>query len=131
MDRNKFISRLWGLSKKSGMDSDMLHTFVFGLTQKDSIKKLTDKQIQFCINKLNGQNYSSKEYKKFDQDEYLFFLQESIREKNKVDDMDAYLNAICQKQFKCNYIDINKQQKTRLIGLLKMAVGNGGKNNVR
>jgi hypothetical protein len=133
IDRAKLIGRLYGLAKRSGMDNDMLHTFVFGLTQKESIKELTDKQISFLISKLNGQDYSSREVKKFNQDEYLFHLQEQIREKYNVVDMDAYLNALCEKQFKVKFDDINKQHKTRLVGLLKNIVNresHAGKNNV-
>lgn len=119
MDRNNLIKRIWAIAKNRGMDSDNLHDFIAGYTNKDSIKKLSDAQLHFIVNRLNGESYEKKESYKFNQDEYLFHLIEVVRDKFGVKDMDAYLNSICQKQFKCNYSGIDSYKKSRLIDILK------------
>lgn len=123
MDRNSMIKRIWGLSKQKGMDSDDLHNFIEGYTNKDSIKKLSDAQLNFIISKLSGQSHL-KVIKTFNQDEYLFHLIETIKDKFSVKDIDAYLNAICRKQFKCDYSSsMDSRKKSKLIGILKCNVG--------
>lgn len=128
MDRNSMIKRIWGLAKSQGMDSDNLHDFIAGYTNKNSIKNLSDSQLSFIVNRLQGFELpAKKQVKKFSQEEYLFHLIETIKGKFSVKDMDAYLNTICEKQFKCSYSsDMDSHKKSKLIGILKV---HASKNN--
>ena len=111
--RSKLISRLWCVAKEYGVDSDNLHLLIMSYTKKDSITKLSDKQIFFIIGKIKGDGdqgivvREEADFIKFDQEQYLHHLIVQIREKNNIQDMTAYLDEICTRSFKCKFSGIS------------------------
>jgi hypothetical protein len=117
--RNKTLARIWGLAKTKGMDSENLHDFIYGLTNKESMKELSDKQLGFVLFKLQGGRSEQTPKPNMNRDTFFDFLIEQIQKKYKIENITSYLNSITQRQFLKKYSEISLEEKSKLIGILK------------
>ena len=133
--RNRKISQIWCLAKALNMNSDMLHVAVWGITGKDSIKKLTYNQLMQVVKVLdkkkrqqrrqsyrrNSESASRGVYMLAtpDQKELVSRLMNTISTKHSIQYPDAYLESICKRTFKNQYSKLNRSQMIKLIETLK------------
>ncbi len=141
--KNKKISRLWCLAKDLGMESDMLHVAVEGITGKTSISSLTINQLSSVIDVLNKKRRQDRQrkYRKNsaesesgveqiatpDQRELVSKLMHVITEKLSLQNPQGYLEAICRRTFHSQYSRLRRSQMIKLIETLKSIQNRGVK----
>lgn len=139
--RSKKISRLWCLARDCGMDSDMLHVAVEGITGKESIKALTIGQLDACIDSLLAQRgrQRGRQYRKNqqgstrgvsylptpEQRSLVTQIMENLTEKLALDNPAGYLESICRRTFRREYSRLTRSQMKNLIEALKSIQNRG------
>ena len=133
--RKRKISQLWCLAKDLNMDNEMLHVAVYGLTGKESIRKLTYPQLVAVVKTLTTKKQQDRRrnYAKNstmadqgvhllatpDQRELVKNLMAVITNKLQLKYPNSYLEAICKRTFNSTFLKLNRQQMIKLIETLK------------
>ena len=133
--RNRKIARLWCLAKDCGMDSDMLHVAVEGITGKNSIKSLSMHELNAsiqslidCRNKMRAKQYRRNQQGRKHHISYMptpaqrllvSKIMSNLTHKLALTNPEGFLDAICNKTFGKKYAHLTRTQMKNLIEALK------------
>ncbi len=131
--RNAKIARVWCLARDLGLDREILYVSVESITGKDSISKLSMRELENVIRTLEArldqqQRIRRRESRKnhgvvslptIQQRDLVDDLMNRITPILRINDPEAYLQAICKRTFRREYTKLTGHQVQSLIEALK------------
>lgn len=125
--------KIWVLARNSGMDEDLLHSYIEQLTGKESIRELTIMEAVTVIDALEGKRQAKdSDHMTAKQEYYLKCLAKEagmMDEDGRLDD--KRLDGFCRARYNImRYSWLTRQQAGKVIeGLKAMIERNGGYEN--
>jgi hypothetical protein len=137
--RSRKIARLWCLARELEMDEPMLRVVVASITGSESISGLTWNQLIQVARALEQEKKRRQRHGSYErgkqaktgiiymptneQKELVQSLLDNLNGLIELKNADAYLDAICQRIFKKQYVKLNRQEIGKVIEALKSIMG--------
>ena len=123
--------KIFMLANASGMDHDLLHSYVSALVRKDSLKELTMMEAVRVIDGLSGKDVRSADPKReamsYRQRSYILSLAKRLGWVDENGDVDEYrLSQFCRKQYNVlHWYNLTRSKAGKAIEALKAMAERG------
>nr|DAT66181.1 MAG TPA: Protein of unknown function (DUF1018) [Caudoviricetes sp.] len=124
-------AKIFALSNETDIDNDTLHSLIYNLTGKDSIKKLTIMEAIKIIDKLGGKDCKSNDPKSdLLTDKQLKYIKDLASQIGYIEGSDERkLNTFVKNQYgKITYKWLSRSEACKLITAFKEMVNRKGEN---